>query len=445
MLPRELRLRVFQALVEILDEGLSASARAAQQPGAGRRGLLRLASVSRTWQSLALDGTFWSTLDVQSFGCAPLPDSLLRIASHAGSFVKRFRLSGLGSVEDRHLKHITQSLSGQWGVTTLSHLSLTGCRNLTSAALNDLLSRSPTLRHVNLAGLECVTSDTLAALFKASLQLLSLNVSRCSSLQASTLVRPPYRHLSESLLSLNASAIPDMSDEVLSDLPRSFPKLTELRLSHNTGITDQGLIGFAKSITKPSRDHHHVRPLQALEHLDLSSTRITDASFKHLTELLPALLVLEAAYIGPTLDDDGLETFLGTTPLIRKIDLEGNDSLTDRTLRRLCPPPFAKAAPGRCLEHLVLNRCSSFTDEGILHLIRHSPRLKVLEIDNTRARETTVKAFVDRRMSGSEVIAIDCRGFSRTAIPGMMDFVRPRRADARWRYQSQRYLTKSRM
>lgn len=439
MLPRELRLRIFQTVMNILDG--SRTTQSSSQPSRGRRALFRLAQVSRTWQALAFDGMFWASLDVQSFGYAPGRQSLIRISKHAGSFVKTLRLSGAVKLTNRDLEEIVKSLSGKWGVTMISVLALDGCRALTASTLQDLLSKSPTLRHVSLAGLDSVTTKTISTLFLSSLQLTSLNVARCRSLQGSSLVRPTYRHVSTSLKRLNVSAI-SLDNDTVSEIPHAFPELTHLDLSYNKSIQDKGMEAFASSI-KASKESH--RPLRNMTHINLSGTGISDLCLKAMAGLFPNLEVLEMANTASTFDDDGLEIFLSSVPQLRKLDLEGSESLTDRILQRLSPAQYAENGTGSQLEHAVFNRCLSFSDEGFLRLIRQCPKLKILEVDNTRIRETTVKVFLDRQISNSEIVAIDCRAFSRTALPSMMHLVRPRHADERWKYRDLGYLRDSRM
>lgn len=440
-LPRELRLRIFQTLVDLVD---AIDAGPESLPSKGKRELLRVSSVSKTWHSLAFDGLFWNRLDAQSWGVAPDPRMLVTVANHAGSFVRHLQLSGCRFLQDETLAKLTTGLCGRWNVTMLTTLGLDGCLHITTFTLNKLLQHSPTLRNVNLACLDAVRPSTLLALFKASLQLTSLNVSFCRNLPGSALVRPSYKHVAHTLRRLGAASLSELDDQCLPEIPGAYPQLRQLDLRFNPGISDKGIKALSASIKKSQS-----KVLGDVRHLALSGCNLTDEAFAALADCFPKLEVLEAAGIGSVLGDEGIDAFLATTPLIRKLDLEGADSLTDRVLRRLAPPPGRHRTSASNLEHLILNRCSNLTDEGILRVVRQCPALRVLEADNTKIQEGTIKTFIklakERKTKDAEIVAVDCRSFSRNAIPALMHNIRPRRAIDDHRYRNLNYVLKSRM
>lgn len=433
-LPRELRMRVFRTVAAVAEE--EEAKRATPRPAAGPRELLRISVVCKTWQSIALDGAFWNEINVQAFGSIPEPPgrrSVLRIAGHAGSFIRTLRLSGCVHLTSADLTSITCSLSSRWGVTMLSGLALDGCRNISTGSLNDLLSKSPALQKVKLSGLDCVSHSSLIALFRNSLKLQSLDVSFCRKLKGTALTRPAFRHVSESLVHLSAAALADLSDEVVSDVFQVFPRLTSLDIRFNPGVTD-----------KAFHSSYPIFPTD-LVRLALSGTNITDEGLRSLSGRFPAIEQLELANLSPELRDPGLEAFLSTVPSLRKVDLSSNAHISDRVLRRLCPPSGDAGAVGHLLEQLIISKCTSVSNEGINRLLRSCPRLFIVEADNTRIEQPTVQTFVHQQrhasVQGSEIVVIDCRAFSRNMTPTLAKAVRPRRADPSQQYHELQYVS----
>lgn len=414
--------------------------RADHRPAAGPRELLRISVVCKTWQSIALDGAFWNEINVQAFGSIPRPagrGSVLRIASHAGSFIRTLRLSGCTHLTSTDLANLTCSLSDRWGVTMLSGLALDGCRRITTGSLNDLLSKSPALRKVKLSGLDCVAHSSLIALFRNSLKLHHLDVSFCHKLKGSALIRPAFRHVSESLVHLSAAALSDLPDEVVSALFQVFPRLTTLDIRFNPSVTDKALLcsHLQTNITAPS----------VLVHLALSGCDITDEGLRSLSGHTPSLEEIELANLSPELRDPGVEAFLSSVPYLKKLDLSGNVHISDRVLRRLCPSGVEAENVGQLLEQLIISKCSSISNEGISRLLRSCPRLSIVEADNTRIEQPTVQSFVQQQrqigVQRSEIVVTDCRAFSRNMMPTLAKAVRPRRGDPGQQYRELRYVS----
>jgi hypothetical protein len=110
--------------------------------------------------------------------------------------------------------------------------------------------------------------------------------------------------------------LPVLRDDTLKNL-ESLPKLRSLSLSYQPGITDAGLV--------------HLRGLQELEELDLSSTAVGDGGLEHLGQLAQ----LRNLHISATrVTDAGLAKIQGLTHL-RVLSVSGK-KITDRGLSCIC-------------------------------------------------------------------------------------------------------------
>ncbi|GAA6035090.1 hypothetical protein JCM8097_002179 [Rhodosporidiobolus ruineniae] len=465
LLPRELQLRILAALVEVCAEewktevregrwkGKKARERWSEGEARGRRELIKVGRVSKTFRSLSLDGQLWPSVPLPSVRGADTvsADALLALAKEAGPFVRTLDLKGMGSrIEWKVLQEVGAALGGPEGRTGLTTIDLTGCTSITSFALSNLITASPSLSSLTVYGLSEVNSAHMVALGKTCPHLTSLTVSRCRNLRAQQLLHlayplsPKRRFWSDvsptfaptGLKTLHAAALPGMTDAVLAALFERYPALETLDVSFSERITDDGLkraVTVAPPIyslvTMPTstatatarRDsarHSSGRPSQSGSSSSLSPTAtpflpsvpddppfarvfsslrsltlsgcplLSSAGLAHLAGNVPFLEILELSRIGVALTSDGLVQLLSSTPKLRKLDLEDASLLTDDVLVTL-----AQHAPE--LSHLVINLCTEFTPGGIDTVARQCPKLRVLEADGTAISAQTAEAFVD--------------------------------------------------
>lgn len=142
MLPRELRLGVFGALIDICADATpksSSSRRSASNEDArwsgrseGVRELIKCSRVCKTWLGLATDGQLWRRVGEGIMGPGGMGvDGLCRLMRGAGPFVKEMKLKGLGGgLTSMAMLRITDEAvaleqSGKL-VTGLTQLDLTG-------------------------------------------------------------------------------------------------------------------------------------------------------------------------------------------------------------------------------------------------------------------------------------------------------------------------------
>ncbi|KAG8818038.1 hypothetical protein FRC17_010988, partial [Serendipita sp. 399] len=247
---------------------------------------------------------------------------------------------------------------------------------------------------------------------------------------------------------------------------------------------DVGSASFGSFIELSSREagldpgdpSRHFRRVTSLRHLNVSGCRhISDKACSNLAYCVPRLVYLEMAAVGGEVRDEGLVRLFKTTRLIKKIDLEDASEITDALLDSLIPVPTRPQATqsgssatattrkeeiqtGEMLEHLVISYAALVTPEAMGRLIKGCKKLRVFEVDNTRVTSNVLRDFVSRRrhrekgMSppvadggeetveiGSEIVAIDCRAVSESAVRDLQAYTRPRRGWRGWEARELEY------
>ncbi|OCH95676.1 RNI-like protein [Obba rivulosa] len=486
-LPRELRLQVLAALVELFDtehrtriqQGKWSVLKAASSKNKwvgrdkGLRELFKLSRVSKAWQGLVFDGQLWVKLDLRSFPRLP-SDTLSRLSKTAGAFIRELDLAGHTDLSSSLLFDISLHLSiahpafGNASRTNLTYINLQGCAALTTRSLHYLLSRSPEVQTLCLKGVSAVTNATCDEVLSVHCPvIISLDLSRCSNLTGEGIKSLAYAALARKeplrLKELRLTGLKRITDDMMVVLGKAAPNLEVLDLSYARDLHNSAIEAFVACNEKDAANFEVVqltareagrdstdmtkywRRVTHLKHLCLSScSMLTDHACSHLAHTVPRLELLELAGIGEELRDDGLVRLLKTTPFIRKLDLEDASEITDNVLDVLTPFPVAGAPsssppppqPGHALEHLTISYAGELTNEALIELVRECPRLRVLEADNTRMSGSVVKEFVQRararKLAGARVAAIDCRGVGEYSVKDLAPYVRPRHGCRGW-------------
>lgn len=437
--------------------------------------------MSKSWRTLVFDGQLWQDVDLRTFP-ATSSSFLASLVELSGPFIKNLDLSGHMCLSPTALIDMAGGLCVRsapivnFTYTQLTTINLQGCTALTTQSLHSLLIRSPFLRSLNVKGLEAVTNATFDVLCS---QLTSLNMSRCANVDgdgvrmfgAAVLARGTCLALKE----LRLCGLPRIDDDTLATLGRAAPHLEVLDLSycgslHNSALeafvscTEEGR-DFGETISLTSRQagrdprdwRRYRRRVTDLRHISLSNcTMLTDTACSNLAHSVPRLEFLELAGIGQTLKDDGLVHLLGTTPFIRKLDLEDASDITDAVLEVLTPELAVEAEgstscktteppqPGHALEHLAVSCATSLTNDAFRALIRGCPRLRVLEADNTSMSGTVLKDFVrqvcERGINDAELVVVDCRSVGERAVKDLVVNTRPRKGWRSWEARKLGYL-----
>ncbi|KAK0208671.1 hypothetical protein DFS33DRAFT_1254087 [Desarmillaria ectypa] len=492
-LPRELRLRVLLAFLDLHEEEhekvlmdgqwtvMKASSSKNKWTGRdrGMRELVKLSRVSKSWQMLLSDGQLWRRLDLRSFYNVP-KTLILRLTSVAGPFITSLNFAGhvflLSTTLTDVADHLCVQPTSSNGVpfTQLTALNFRGCTMLTTESLHYLLRCSPALEKLDVKGLHIVTNATCEVLAASCPRLTILNVNRCPGMDADGIFYLCQAAISrkQSLLMkvLRLSGLKYVDDKMMAAVGKACPDLEVLDLSYCRQLHNSALEAFvacgedenlgvetvflnARQVGRDAGDNNkYRRRITQLRHISLSFCfLLTDIACSNLAHSVPRLEFLELAGIGDDLADDGLVRLLNTTPMIRRLDLEDAVQITDAVISAITPSVKAEDEAsstirderevGYALEHLVISYASNVTEDALLTLIRACTRLKVLEADNTRIGPRVFREFIrlgrSREMSDSKIVAVDCRTIGEHAVKEMASMTRPRLG---WRAYDSRKL-----
>lgn len=431
---------------------------------------------------MVFDGQLWQDIDLRAFP-ATSASFLASLVQLSGPFIMNLDLSGHTYLSPTTLIDMAGGLcvpivNSTYTGTQLTTITLQGCTSLTTQSLHSLLIRSPCLRSLNVKGLQAVTNATFDVLAFCP-HLTSLNMSRCANINGDGVLAFGGAAMARgnrlALKELRLCGLPMINDDTLATLGKAAPYLEVLDLSycrslHNSALeafiscTEDGK-GFGETILLTAREarrdprdwRRYRRRVTALRHISLSNcVMLTDTACSNLAHSVPHLEFLELAGIGETLKDDGLVHLLGTTPFIRKLDLEDASDITDAVLEVLTPEPSVEAEdstsskrtepprPGHALEHLTVSYATNLTNDAFKALIRGCPRLRVLEADSTSISGSVLKEFVrqicERGINDAGLVVVDCRSVGERSVKDVVVNTRPRKGWRSWEARKLGYL-----
>eukprot|EP00026_Physarum_polycephalum_P005924 Phypoly_transcript_05963.p1 GENE.Phypoly_transcript_05963~~Phypoly_transcript_05963.p1 ORF type:complete len:579 (+),score=96.05 Phypoly_transcript_05963:127-1863(+) len=287
----------------------------------------------------------------------------------------------------KNLSHVDMSCCFGLTSDTLAHLTEHPLQYLSmqSISVSSAFALPPTLRHLDMSKCVGMTDAYLSPIVLACTRLETLSLASCPDLSDSSLDLLST-HLSTSLTSLNISGCLGLTPQGIETSLPSFTRLTDLQLAH-LNLSD-------------SFFSDHISSFPHLKSLDIShNTRITDAgilAITHACKWLQALACdalrssapsgLRAVPASPASKKKGVTaeslTHLGQCAYLRSLSLVGTlgfevHSTHYVSLVRACG----------YLEHLAFGDCSlsspspfspSATNELRLRLERLNPSLKVV-------------------------------------------------------------------
>lgn len=466
LLPHELQVKIFRTVIDLhvaqhdrdirLGRFAGSYAKATRWVGeqAGRRELIKISRVCRSWRDLSFDGALWAHADLHPFVNHLSPKNTARILGNASNFVRDLKLQGWSHLSSKVLQCSMLSTSYE---TRLVKLDLRGCWRLSSHSMASVIRASSLLKEINLKGLRSVNRSIMDAIRLGCPQLEVLNISHCRGLSP---LDPDFfgkdgRPSWPSLRSLSAAEL--AGEGLLERLSWATPALQHLDIAQSRAISDDDI----KALVSVPRDEylgayrhqedasddavvvflyateagesadgydcHGLVPRRRtkLRHLRLSHCRsLSDTACKYLAHAVPDLEILELASIGGGLRDDGLVRLLGACRKLRKLDLDGATELTDRTLIAL--------ARSKTLTHLGLGFFNLATTEGLLKIVRDCPTIAHLRLDNTAANDLLVKEFIRRQNKQAYLSVVDCRSVSRNVVEALESKTRPRSGWRGW-------------
>ncbi|KAK2853227.1 hypothetical protein FQN49_005284 [Arthroderma sp. PD_2] len=347
----------------------------------GPKELFRCSIVSKAWNAMCFDGQLWANLDTSPYYTEIPRAALLKVILAAGPFLRNLSLRGCTQL-------LEVWCSEGERVTDV-------CRNLMKLNIEDCLmdkttthyffTRNPQLRHINMCGVFTATNSAMKAISESCPRLEYLNISWCRGVDTkglSWIVKSCPQ-----LKDLRVSRIEGWDNESIMSGLFKANTLERFVLSDCASLTDASLKALIHGI-HPEIDiltGRAVVPPRKLKQLDLSNCRaLTDSGLKSLAYNVPDLEDLHVSFIS-TLTDDSIAPIINTTPNLTHLELEELGELTNFVLTELSRAPCSQT-----LEHLNISFCEKIGDTGMLPLLRKSPNLRSLDLDNTRISDLTL-------------------------------------------------------
>ncbi|KAK8083644.1 F-box domain-containing protein [Apiospora saccharicola] len=383
--------------------------------------LVRISILNKEFHSYCFDGQLWTNFDASDFYQDIPAESLAKIITAAGPFIKDLNLRGCVQVEHEKKTEVVVK-----ACQNLINATLEGCRNLPGATLHSLIKTNQRLTNLNLTGLPAVSNSTCKIVSQHCPQLETFNVSWCKSMDAKgirmvVLGCPKLRDL-------RAGEIRGFDNLDVAKAIFETNSLERLVLSGCTELNDEALRTMMHGI-RPSVDiltDRPIVPVRKLRHLDLSRCKnLTNHGVEALAHLLPELEGLRLSGCS-AITDSALELIVASTPHLTHLELEDLTELTNGFLSK----HLAKAPCAPKLEHLSVGYCENISDTGMIPVLKNCTSLKNIEMDNTRIGDLVlaeasamVRSRAARSLSrearpyvGLRLVVYDCSMVSWTGI-----------------------------
>ncbi|KAJ5574361.1 Leucine-rich repeat cysteine-containing subtype [Penicillium hispanicum] len=364
--------------------------------------IVRCSAVSKAWNEMCYDGQLWSNVDTTEYYQKIPSDVLVKLITSGGPFVRDLNLRGCIQLRDKWTsdgERITDLCRN------VVNFSLEGCR-IDRTSIHYFLLRNPRLEYINVSGLASVTNSAMKIIAQSCPQLEALNVSWCSHATTKGLLRVVQS--CQRLKDLRASEIRGFDDEEFARTLFERNTLERLIMSR-TDLTNQALKVLMHGVN-PTIDVLTDRPIvppRRLKHIDVHHcSELTDDGLKSLAHNVPDLEGLQVSHCSE-LTDDSISDVVRTTPHLSHLELEDLEHLTNSVLVDLAKSPCAQR-----LEHLNISYCESLGDTGMLQVMKSCPKLRSVEMDNTRVSDLTLMEAsfrVRRRGYGEEVPKVGLR------------------------------------
>jgi F-box/leucine-rich repeat protein 2/20 len=337
--------------------------------------IVRCSIVSKAWHKMCFDGQLWGELNASEFYKDIPSDSLVKIMTRAGPFVRELNLRGCVQMREKWSIE-TPKITEQ--CRNLEYFSIEGCR-IDRSSVHFFLLRNPRLVHINLSGLTALNNAAMKIIAQNCPQLEYLNVAWCQHIDTKGLLQviKDCRLLKD----LRAGEIKGWNDEEFLLALFETNNLERLLIPRCTDFDDNSL-SLLMVGKEPEMDllaGRAIVPPRKFQHLDFSrNSALTAKSLKLLAHNVPSLVGLQLTECA-LLNDTAFTTLLPTAPHLTHLDLEELPLLTNTTLLTLSTSP---CAPN--LRHLSLSYCELISDTGVLPLLKSTPSLSTIDLDNTR-------------------------------------------------------------
>ncbi|KAJ5095804.1 hypothetical protein NUU61_005160 [Penicillium alfredii] len=358
--------------------------------------IVRCSAVSKKWNEMCYDGQLWTKVDTAEYYQKIPSDVLVKLITSGGPFVRDLNLRGCVQLRDKWSSD-GERISDL--CRNVVNFSLEGCR-IDKTSIHYFMLRNPRLEYINLSGLSSVTNSAMKIIAQSCPQLETLNISWCNNVDNKGLHRVVQS--CERLKDLRASEIRGFDDPDFALALFERNSLERLIMSR-TDLSDQSLKTMIHGVD-PILDVLTDRPIvpsRKFRHLDLHQCpAVTDDGLKSLAHNVPYLEGLQVSQCSE-LTDESIIDVIRTTPNLSHLELEDLPDLTNGTLIALATAPCAQQ-----LEHLNVSYCESLSDIGMLQVMKGCPRLRSVEMDNTRVSDLTLMeaSYRVRRRGYSEAL-----------------------------------------
>ncbi|KAJ5774265.1 hypothetical protein N7457_009161 [Penicillium paradoxum] len=342
--------------------------------------IVRCSAVSKSWNQMCFDGQLWSKVDTTEYYTKIPGHVLVKLITSGGPFIRDLNLRGCAQIGDKWSSD-GERISDR--CRNVVNFSLEGCC-IDKTSMYSFLLRNPRLKYINVTGLPTVTNSALKVISRSCPQLETLNVSWCKGIDTTGLLR--IVKACGQLKDLRASEVSGFNDEKFTLALFESNNLDRLIMGR-TDLTDNSLKILIHG-ENPEIDLLTDRPIvppRRLRHLDLHHCLdVTDAGLKSLAHNVPDLEGLQVSQC-PELTDESVMEVIRTTPKLSHLELEDLENLTNTTLLELAQSPCAQH-----LEHLNISYCEILSDTGMLKVMKSCPKLRSVEMDNTRVSDLTL-------------------------------------------------------
>ncbi|WWC73313.1 uncharacterized protein I206_107280 [Kwoniella pini CBS 10737] len=449
VLPREIKVQILKTLLDMHKSDVG-NTRWSGEVG-GKRELIKLSRVSKSWQHLCLDGQLWSDLNFTPFAHVLHPNTLKRIVESSLPFITTLSLQGLNTLRgsilipclspfDKSASFIDRTEGVRVWMPNLRSIDLRGANRLTTTELCDILSGSPGLKIINLKGVQACNSEVIRTIARSLRNMESLDVTRCKDLTLGDiifLIRAMDEHQSLKMKCLRIGGMKSYGRHASEFLPLLAKKLINLEIfdvQECTHIFDEDFEKFSEILQESKYKSR-------LNHLNLSGCKGLKGRFLyHLIGVLPNLRILELAELNEMFkglsknEKDKLEIdlieFIKTIPIIERIDLDFtglNGGISDKFLNNLLSNSNRddNIPIGKNLKELRIGHSIDITSEGLIKLIKGLKNLEILEIDNTSADDKVLKTFIKFKSKGT-ISIIDCRSIRTSELDKIINLTKCR-------------------
>jgi F-box and leucine-rich repeat protein 2/20 len=357
MMPNELKVQVFQFLTP--------------------KEIVRCSAVCKEWHKMCFDGQLWSRLDASKFYRDIPSDTLIKIMTSAGPFVKDLNLRGCVQMRD-HWGTESEKIANV--CTNLENFWIEGCR-IDRSSVHIFLLRNPRLVSINVSGINTLNNSAMKIIGQNCPRLEYLDVSWCENIDTKGLLRVVQG--CPNLADLRAAEIRGFNDEEFLLELHQRNSLERLLISHCTDMDDQSLLTLlhGKDAQFDVLTGQALVPSRKLKHLDMSRCRaLTNKAVQALAYTCPNLVGLRLSQC-TGLTDDAITDILENARNITHLDIEELD-LTNHALTVLAKSPSAPH-----LTHLNVSYCENVGDAGMLPVLKSCTSIEQLDMDNTRVSD----------------------------------------------------------